>query len=115
MVNEEDMDSIESELNIQEIIKGESFDRDIAREEMIRDKKLYDYGLVTFNLKDVESTNAIDEIHTAVMFYTGKVRVLKVSYEDFKQYYQMITNQIINSYVLDSAEYKSNHGTSKSR
>ena len=90
---------IEEELNIQEIIQGEKFNRESERETMLAEAKAYEYGPVLFDFTDIESANPVDKDHTMVKYYTGMLRILKISYDQYKAIYSTVEGKLITSFV----------------
>lgn len=80
---------IEEELDTQEIIGGDDFNREEARTKLIRKHNAFDYTPLTFNLKDVMMYNLVDRYHTNVKFYGSPSFTFKITEEQFAYVYQM--------------------------
>lgn len=99
VVDENYLVGIEEELDTQEIIKGNKFNREKEKQKLLKGKKAFEYGPVMFDLDDVETANSVDEEHTAIKFYSGVMRIIKFNYEEYKAVYQTMTSKLISSFL----------------
>lgn len=97
---------IELALDTEEIIKGDKFDRDKARERMLKtNKNIFEYGSMVIDLKDISSYNSVDKYHTHVAFYNGRSFTYKVPFEIFKDLYQSLMSVLIHDFT-DLSKYQ---------
>lgn len=87
--NDQVSQDIEEELDTQEIISGDEFNREAERIKLIRKHNAFDYTPLTFNLKDVMMYNLVDRAHTNVKFYGSPSFTFKITEEQFAYVYQM--------------------------
>jgi hypothetical protein len=88
---------LDRQLDTERIIQGEDFDEEAERLRLVEEEEQYEYGLFTFNMKDICAFNEIDAGHTAVRFYNNAICVFKLEYIIFKQLYQEVTGLAIRT------------------
>lgn len=97
-VNPEEDEDFQLELDTQEILQGNKFDKDREVAKYLKDKgSSFQYGPFAFEVQDVAKFNRVDEEHTCLRFIQGETYVFKVKYEEYKMIHQTFTGVIINN------------------
>lgn len=94
------MVKINQELDEQSLIKGDSFNREKAKQYLMNKRNAYEYGNFTFDLKDVKTWNWADQDHTTIRLYGGETYVFKVDEQRFGAIYQTLMNTIVNDFSI---------------
>ena len=104
-IDDQTMDELDAELKIQEIIKGDQYNREKEKLKFFKDKGIELGGMefevipLLINLKDVETANPFDKETTILKTYTGDARILKLPYSEFKMIYQTLMHSPIHSFT----------------
>lgn len=103
---------IEDELDTQELINGDNFNRDEERNKLIIKHKAFDYTPIVFNLKDVMLYNRVDTNHTSVKFYNAPGYTFKITELQFSYIYQMFLGCNIMDFTQGTKLLEANTNTS---
>lgn len=90
---------IEQELDTLELIRGDKFNREEEREKLVQTSQNFDYGSFCFNLKDVQTFNHVDEIHTCIRFYNATAYTFKIKFQIFEALYTTLLGVMINDFT----------------
>lgn len=90
---------IEQELDTQELIQGDAFNRAQERQRLIQRYKAYDYVPIVFNLKDVALYNAVDAQHTSIKLYYNLSYTFRITLDQFTAVYQTFLGTTIKDYT----------------
>ena len=100
-LSQKELDALELELETDEIIKGDAFNKESEKEKRIRRIGKFEYGPFVLNVKDIMTFNYVDRKHTTLRFYGGIQYTFKINYTEFKSAYQALSGMLINTFIED--------------
>lgn len=89
---------IEDELKLGKVIDSD-YDYEKERSILMANAELYDYAPILLDLKDICTSNTVDDQHTSVKLYNTFSHVLKVPFDKFCAIYQGLLAIAINDFT----------------
>lgn len=96
-VDKDILDEIDALVETEQMLKGDSFDADAYRNELLDEHKQYEYDNMVVDLSEIFSFNAVDSEHTFVRFLNGTAMAFKVNYHDFMAILVESTQRVIKT------------------
>lgn len=96
-LSRDEIKEIDESLEIRKLVEPD-FDLKAERDTIINSNIKFEYGPFVLNLKDVETFNLVDNNHTCIRLYSGKIYTFKIKHELFIALYQTLTGKLVQDF-----------------
>jgi len=110
-IDEQVLAEIDEQLDTEELIKGDTFNRGKERSKLLKKYVSHEYGPFIFNMLDIFSINYVDKDHVHVRFDNDTAFTFKIEYEYFRGIYQSLLGLVVNDFTdMDALKTEFNNG-----